>query len=134
MHSRSGNIKLTSYNDADEVFDELFESLQLRYQRNLETSMRGSDFTFDSVQLMYYKCHKVNFKRGASYIDSPDCIKRKKATINSNNADDKCFQYVATVSINYEEIKWNPERISNIKPFINKDNWKGINYPSNIDD
>ena len=30
----------------------------------LMTSMRGSDFIFDSVQLMYYKCHKVSFKRG----------------------------------------------------------------------
>ena len=44
--------------------------------------------------------------------------------------DDKCFQYAVTVSLNCEEIKWNPERISNIKPFINKYNWKGINYPS----
>ena len=32
--------------------------------------------------------------------------------------------------IKYEEIKWNPERVSNIKPYINKYNWKGINYPS----
>ena len=67
MHSGSGNIKLTSYNDANEVIDELFESLRLRCQGNLETSMRGIDFwIFDSVQLMYYKCHKVNFKRGGS--------------------------------------------------------------------
>ena len=28
------------------------------------------------------KCHKVNFKRGGSYNDSPDWIKKKKATIN----------------------------------------------------
>ena len=42
--------------------------------------------------------------------------------------DDKWFQY-ATVALNYEEIKWNPERVSNIKPFINKYKWKGINYP-----
>ena len=27
-----------------------------------------------------------------------------------------------------------PERISNIKPFINKYKWKGINYPSKTDD
>ena len=59
MHSRSNNIKFISYNDANEVVDELFESLCSRYQRNLETSMRGSDFIFDSVQLMYYKYHKV---------------------------------------------------------------------------
>ena len=72
MHSRCDNIKLTSYNDANEVVDELFESLRRRYQGNLETSIRGSDFIFDSVQLMYNKCHKVNFKRSGSYIDFPD--------------------------------------------------------------
>ena len=48
--------------------------------------------------------------------------------------DDKCFQYGATVALNYEEIKSNPEKVSKIKPFINKYNWKGINYPSKIDD
>ena len=38
------------------------------------------------------------------------------------------------VVLNYEEIKWNPESVSNIKLFINKYDWKGINYPSKIDD
>ena len=33
-----------------------------------------------------------------------------------------------------EKYKWNPERVSNIKPFINKYNWKGIKYPTKIDD
>ena len=49
MHSRSNNIKFTSYNDADEVVYEFFESLQSRYQGNLETSeeMRGNDFIYD---------------------------------------------------------------------------------------
>ena len=40
--------------------------------------MRGSDFIFDSVQMMYYKCRKVNFGHGGSYIDSPDWINKKK--------------------------------------------------------
>ena len=38
------------------------------------------------------------------------------------------------VALNYGEIKWNPERVSNVKPFINKYKWKGINYPTKIDD
>ena len=33
IHSRSNNIKLISYNDANEFVDELFESLRSRYQR-----------------------------------------------------------------------------------------------------
>ena len=33
-----------------------------------------------------------------------------------------------------KKVESHPERISNIKPFINKYNWKGINYSSKIDD
>ena len=83
---------------------------------------------------MYYKYHKVNFKRGDSKINSWDWIKKKKVTINQKNTDDKCFQYAANVALNYEEIKWNPEGVSDIKPFINEYNWEGINYPSRLDD
>ena len=94
--------------------------------------MGGSDFIFDLVQLLYYKCQKIKFKHGGSYIDSSDWIKKKKAT-NPKNEDDKCFQYVVTVALNYGEIELDPERISNIKTFINKYNWRGINFPSEID-
>ena len=62
--------------------------------------MKGSEFVFDYVQLLYYKCHKINLNRGGSYIDSPDSIKKKKAAINpSNKKDNKCFQYAATVTL-----------------------------------
>ena len=40
---------------------------------------------------MYYKCHKVNFEHSGSYIDSPEWIKSKKATVKPKNEDDKCF-------------------------------------------
>ena len=36
-------------NNANEVVNELFESLLSRCQIDLETSMRGSTFIFDSV-------------------------------------------------------------------------------------
>ena len=76
-----------------------------------------------AVQLIYCKCHKVNIKLDGSYIDVPDQTKKKKATINKKkNEDDKCFQYAATAALNYKEIKWNPERVSNIIQFINKYN------------
>ena len=51
MHSNSDNIKFTSYNDANELVNELFESLPSKYQDNFKTSVRGRDFIFDSVQL-----------------------------------------------------------------------------------
>ena len=88
--------------------------------------MKESDFIFYLVQLMYYKSHKVHFKSGGSYIDSPDWIKGK-TTIYPKNEDDKCFHYETTIALNCE-------RVSNIKPFINKYNWEGTNYPSKIGD
>ena len=128
MHSKSDNIEFMTHDSPNEIVGELFESLLSKYQIGLETSMRGSDFIFDSVQLLCYKCHKINFKRGGSYKN-----KKKKATINQKNEDDKCFQYALTVALNHEKIKRDPQRISKIKPFINKYNWNVIKYPSKID-
>ena len=76
MYSTSNNIKLTSYNDVNEVVNKLFESLLSRHQDNLETLMRQRDFICDWVQLMYYKCLKISFKRSGSYIDSPDWLRK----------------------------------------------------------
>ena len=64
--------------------------------------------------------YKIKFKRGGSNIDSPDWIKKEKATTNSKNKNDKCFQYGATVALNHGEIKRNSERFPNIKPSINE--------------
>ena len=83
---------------------------------------------------MHYKCHKINCKRGGSYIDFPDYIKKKKATVNPNNDHDRCFQYATTTTLNFEQIKKDPKRVSNIIPFISIYNWEGINYPSKIRD
>ena len=46
--------------------------------------------------------------------------KKQNSNNNLKNKDGKCFQYAAPFALNYEKkIKWNPERVSNIKPFIN---------------
>ena len=133
MHSKSNDIEFIPYDNANDVVKELFETLLSRYQIGLETSMRGSNCIFDSVQLLYDKCHNINSKRGGSYIGSPNWIKKKRTTINPTNKDDKFLQYAATVALNNEKIKRDPQRISKIKPFINKCNWNGIKYPSKID-
>ena len=41
---------------------------------------------------------------------------------------------MVAVALNYEETALYPERVSIIKPFISKYNWKGTNFPSKIDD
>ena len=57
MHSKSDNIEAIINDEADEVIEELFDLIKNRYQNNLQ-SMKGSEFVFDYVQLLYHKCHK----------------------------------------------------------------------------
>ena len=101
---------------------EFRESLLQHYQKNLEQSVRGSEFIFDRVDLLYYHLQKVGLKRGGSYIDSPKWLKNKKAAINPQNNDDNYFQYAVTVALNHQNIQNNPQRISKIKPFIDQYN------------
>ena len=75
---------------------------------------------------MAINIHKTILKRGKSNIKSPEWILNKRATINPKNKDKKCFQYSITAALNKQNIENHPEKISNIKPFIDKYNWKGI--------
>ena len=51
-----------------------------------------------------------------------------------NKKDNRYFQYTVTVALNYEQIKKDPQRITKIKPFINKCNREGITFLSQKDD
>ena len=120
MHSNSDIIEILKGNEVDEIIKGLFDSLLQKYKKGLEESMKGSEFVFDTVDLLYYKLRKISLNWCGSYINSPKWLKNKKATINPKKKDDKCFQYAVTVALDYEQIENNPERISKIKPFINK--------------
>ena len=40
--------------------------------------MKGSEFLFDYVHLLYYECREIDRNKGGSYIDFPYWIKTKK--------------------------------------------------------
>ena len=86
----------------------------------MKQEMRNSEIAFDYIELLYYKCHKINLNHVESYTDSPDWIKVKKATINPiNKKVNKCFQYAVSVVLIYEELK-KYQRITKIKSFTNE--------------
>ena len=70
MHTTSDNIEISIGNETDEIVEELLEYFLQKYQEGLEKSMKGSEFVFDSVDLLYYKLHKISPNRGGSHIDS----------------------------------------------------------------
>ena len=54
MHSKSDNIEIMINDKVDEIIEKLLDSILNRCQNNLE-SMRGSEFVFEYVHLLYYK-------------------------------------------------------------------------------
>ena len=92
MHTKSDNTEIMFGSDTNEVIIELFKSFLQRYQEGLQEKMRGSDFAFEGVNLMYYDFNKISLNRGGSYTALAKWIKDKKSTINPKNNDYKCFQ------------------------------------------
>ena len=58
----------------------------------------------------------------------------EKINKKSIKTDNKSSQYAVKVALDHEEIKKDLQRITKIKPFINKYNWAGINFPLEQDD
>ena len=119
MYSKSDNFKIMMEANTNKIIRNLFNSLLRRYQGGLLESMRGSEFVFDYVESLNYIFHKVDLKRSGSYIETPEWLKNKGATINRQNDD---------------EIGNRHQRVNKVKPFIDQYNWKDINFPSHVGD
>ena len=75
MYTKSDNLEIRIDDDTNDVIKELFKSFLQRYQESLQEQMRGSEFEFDAVNLLYYDFNKISLNRGGSYIDSSKWIK-----------------------------------------------------------
>ena len=71
MHTRSDNKEIMDGSDTDEVIEEHVELFLQKYEQNLEEKMKGSEFEFEGVNILYYDFNEISLNRGGSYIDSP---------------------------------------------------------------
>ena len=78
MHTKSYNTEIMTGSDTNEVIKELFKSFLQRFQEDLQEKMKGSEFEFVGVNLLYYDFNKISLNRGGSYIESAKWIKDKK--------------------------------------------------------
>ena len=49
---------------------------------------------------------------------------------NNNNNNNNDFKNALDDALNYQTTEKDPQRISKLKPNINKYNWEGIDYPA----
>ena len=95
---------------------------------------KGSGFVFKSVDLLSYIFHKTSLKKRKSDIKSSELVLYKRATVNPKNKDNKCFQNSILAALNHQNFENNPERVSNIRRFVDQYNWEGIDFPAGIRD
>ena len=57
------------------------------FYKKIEEEMKGSEFVFESVDLLYYSINKTILRRGRSYVKPPKWLENKRATM----VNDKCF-------------------------------------------
>ena len=111
LHTKSDGIEIMIDKDrADISSNNFLICCWLDIKKDLEESMEGSGFVFDYVDGLHYKSHMTSLRRCGSYIDSPEWIKSKKATTNTQNNDKNCFKYVVTVALNHENIGKNLQK------------------------
>ena len=74
--------------------------------------MKGNDFVFDSVDLLYYKLHEISLIRSGSYIDSPIWLKNKKEIINHKIMMTNAFNMQPSHKNGWKKIETNNETIA----------------------
>ena len=68
----SDNEEIRSDNEAGDIVKGLLNSFLNNYQKEEMVLRNGSNFVFESVDLLSYDVHKKSLKRGKSYMKSPE--------------------------------------------------------------
>ena len=93
-------------------------------------SEKGSNWVFKEVVKLEIHTIEYNPNKGSSYIDLPSWIKNKKAIINLQNKDDKCFLWCILRYLHPKES--HEERIKDLEKYEFSLNTKGITFPMKV--
>ena len=100
----SDNVSIMQGENTNAIIREIFRYFLHNYQQELKI-IKGSNFVFQSVDLMDYKLHRVLLNRGASNIKSPKKLENKKAVINPKNGnDDEYSRWSIICALNYKKL------------------------------
>ena len=110
----------------------LFQMIKHIKKSVMELTEQDSSWYFKEVITL--EIHTVDYKpmKGESYIPLPDYLMRKKAIINMENKDDKCFLW--SVLRYLHPVQKHVSRINDLREYENDLNFKGIVFPVKVKD
>ena len=107
----------------DKCVKKIIEDLEI-FQKN------GSGWYFKEVVQLEIHTVEFNPTKGSSYIPLPDWISNKKAIVNIENKDEKCFLWCILRYLNPRDR--NKEILSDLKKYEFSLNTKGISFPMKL--
>ena len=112
FHTRSRVHTVLTVDELQDTLQTLIDDITI----DIETKeLRGSGFKIVGIKKIVMHLNKYTPARGASYIPLPEWISNKKACINIQNDDSKCFQYAVQCGVYDIHKIAHPERMSHYK-------------------
>ena len=113
------NILFASYNN---------EEINLAYKSSYNNQVILLMINDEANNCYYFAVKNLSELNSSGWLRA-----KKEAIINNNdnnNNKNNVFQNALDDVLNYQNIETHPERILKLKPYINKYNWKGIEFPA----
>ena len=126
FHSKGQKLILES-TDIYEIYEEMIDEIEEEIQK--VENAHGSGWVFVEVENLTLHTVIWDPLKASSYIKLPKELKNKKAIINMENEDNKCFMWCVLRALNPSKDK-HPSRIDkNLKSKEHTLNMDGITYP-----
>lgn len=131
------NVEIKSFNtknkiitQGSDIYDLYNDYIAEMKNKMSEFEERDSGWTLINLMYLEININKFNPMRASSYIDLPLPIKRKKAVINVQNADDACFAWAITSALNLPTGL--PQRISSYPHYGNVADFSTVTFPTKL--
>ena len=115
--------------EMDQIVDGMIANMKFQVEN---PALLNSRFVFDEFLYLDANFHQLNLTRGSSYLPLPDWLARKKAIVNPHNDDEECFKW-SVIAAENAGMK-DPQRVSNLRKFMDNYDWSGLEFPVSIKD
>ena len=113
----------------DQIVDGMIANMKFQIEN---PALLISRFVFDEFPYLDVNFHQLNLTKGSSYLPLPEWLARKKAIVNPHNDDDECFKW-SVIAAENAGMK-DPQRVSNLRKFMDNYDWSGLEFPVSIKD
>ncbi|XP_054283625.1 uncharacterized protein LOC129000686 [Macrosteles quadrilineatus] len=131
MNFKTKNVTLYPTDDIEEQLRRKEEKVLKEME---EFQSKGSGWTLSKIINIELRINRYVPLRGSSYIDLPTPLKLKKAIINIQNNDYKCFLWSVLAAIHPVGFNENPHRVHNYRQYEHEFDsvLQGIEFPMDL--